>query len=181
MMDERRHAEAPRLAEHAPECGGYLAKKRRELDCVAPDTGQRLGHILGEELKRLSLLKLRPLGMAAPTYFLDEDTERFGRSGVMGTQTAFLPGGGCPLQQHGARRIDLGDAGDIHLAGEVGCRRERHAQALQSPIEPVSLGDGPGAGGHQAERGALKFDAKSGRAGLRRQDNLMVALEHRRA
>ena len=85
----------------------------------------------------------------------------------------------CRQQRAGG--IDLGDAGDVHLAGEVGRGRDRHAQALQSGVELGGLGHGPGAGRDQAEGRAPELDAEARRAGLGRQDKLMVALEHRRA
>ena len=117
----------------------------------------------------------------AALHLLDQDAEAFGRAGVARAQAALLPGGGGPLQQHGAGGVDLGDAGDVHLAGEVGRRRDRHAQALQRGVELGGLGHGPGAGRDQAEGRAPELDAEARRAGLGRQDNLMVALEHGRA
>ena len=57
----------------------------------------------------------------------------------------------------------------------------RHAQPLEGRVELGRLGNRPGARRHQPERRALELDAEAGRAGLRRQDNLMVALEHLRA
>ena len=146
-----------------------------------PYAGHRLGHVLGEELQRASLLELGPLGVAAALHLLDQDAEGFGRAGVAGTQAALLPGGGGALQQHRAGGVDLGDAGDVHLAGEVGRRRDRHAQALQRRVELGGLGHGPGAGRDQAEGRAPELDAEARGAGLGRQDNLVVALEHGRA
>jgi hypothetical protein len=181
VVDERRGAEAPGLADHTPQRGRDFAEKAGELDGVAPHPGQRACHVLGEKLERAALLELRPLGMAPPLHLLDEDAKGLGRASVAGAQTALLPGGRRPLQQHRARRVDLGDAGDIHLAGEVGGRRDRHAQALERPVELGGLRHGPGAGRDQAEGRAPELDAKTRRAGLGRQDNLMVALEHRRA
>ncbi len=119
--------------------------------------------------------------MAPALHLLDEDAEGLGRTGVAGAQAALLPGGRGALQKHGAGGVDLGDAGDVHLAGEIGGRRDRHAQALQSRVELGGLGHGPGAGRHQTEGRALELDAEARRAGLGRQDNLMVALEHGRA
>ena len=143
-----------------------------------PHPGQRLGHVLGEELERAPLLELRPLGAALAPHLLDQDAEGFGGAGIAGAQAALLPGGRRALQQQGTGGVDLGDAGDVHLAGEVGRGRDRHAQALQRPVELGGLGHGPGAGRHQAEGGALELDAEARGAGLGRQDKLVVALEH---
>ena len=181
MMHEGDGTEAPGLADHAPERGRDLAEKGGELDGVAPHAGQRLGHVIGQELQRLPLLDRRALDIAATPHLLDQDAEAFGRSGIARAQTALLPGGRRPLQKHGAGGIDLGDAGNIHFAGEVGRGRDRHAQALERRVEPGCLGDGPGACRHKPERRAPELDAEAGCAGLRRQDNLMVALEHLRA
>ena len=181
MMDEGDGAEAPGLADHARERGGDLAEKAGELDHVAPSAGHRACHILGELGQRATLLDLGALAAAPLLHLLDQDAEAFGGAGIAGAQAALLPGSRRPLQQQRARGVDLGDAGNVHLAGEVGRGRDRHAQALQSGVELGRLGHGPGAGRHQAEGGAPKLDAKARRAGLGRQDNLMVALEHRRA
>jgi hypothetical protein len=99
----------------------------------------------------------------------------------MGAEPARLPGGRRPLQEPSPRRVDLGDAGDVHLAGEIGRGRDRHAQALQRGVEPDGFGHGPGAGRDQAEGRAPELDAEAWRAGLSREDKLMVALEHLRA
>ena len=129
-------------------------------------------------LQRRALLDLRALGTAAALHLLDQDAEGFGRAGIARAQAALLPGGRRALQKHGAGGVDLGDAGDIHFAGEVGRGRDRHAQALQRRVELGGLGNGPGAGRHQPEGRALELDAEARRAGLGRQDKLMVALEH---
>ena len=146
-----------------------------------PAPVMRLGAVLDELPTRPALLELRPLGVAPALHLLDEDAEGFGGSGVAGAQAALLPGRRRPLQEQGAGGVDLGDAGDVHLAGEVGGGRDRHAQALQRNVELDGLGDRPGAGGDEAEGRALQLDAEAGRAGLGRQIKRKVALEHGRA
>ena len=112
---------------------------------------------------------------------LDENAEALGGAAVTGAQAALLPGTCRALEEQGARGVDLGDAGNVHLAGEVGCRRDRHAKALQRLVQVGGFRHRPGAGGDQAEGGSSELDTEAGGAGLGRQDELMVALEHGRA
>ena len=129
---------------------------------------------LGDDTARFAVPNGRELvcttdTLVAGVHFLDEDAEALGGACVAGAQAAGLPGGRRALQQHGAGRVDLGDGGDVHLAGEVRRRRDRHAQALQRGVELCRLGDGPGAAGDQAKGRAFELDAEAGRAGLRRE------------
>ena len=121
------------------------------------------------------------LGVALALHLLDEDAEGLGGAGVARAEAALLPGRRRALQQPGAGGVDLGDAGDVHHSGKFWGGRDRHAQALQGRIELDGLGDGPGAGGDQAESRAPELDAKAWRTRLGRQDELVVALEHGRA
>ena len=115
---------------------------------------------------------------AALVHLLDEDAEAFGGSGVAGAQAAGLPGRRRSLQQQGACGVDLGDAGNVHLAGELGRRRDRHAQALERCVELGGLGHGPGAACDQAERRAAELDAEARRARLGGEAERMVAFQH---
>ena len=135
-----------------------------------PHAGQRLGHVLDELLaRRRVFLTFGRSALPRRLHLLDEDAEAFGGAGVAGAQAARLPGRRRALQQPGAGRVDLGDAGDVHLAGEVRRRRDRHAQALQRRVELGGLGHGPGAARDQAEGRAPELDAEARRAGLGRR------------
>ena len=57
--------------------------------------------------------------------------------------------------------------------GGIGTRRR-----FSADVELGGLGHGPGAGGDQAEGRAPELDAEARRAGLGREDKLMVALQH---
>ena len=153
-------------------------KEARELDGVGPHAGKRLGHVLGELLGGAGLLDRRPLGTAALVHLLDEDAEAFGGSGVAGAQAPGLPRRRRSLQQQGACGVDLGDAGNVHLAGELGRGRDRHAQALERCVKLGGLGHGPGAACDQAERRAAELDAEARRARLGGEAERMVAFQH---
>ena len=144
-------------------------RKLGELHGVGGDPGHRLGDVVEELPADADLLDHRALGIAAPLHLLDEDAEALGGAGVMGAKSALLPSRRRPLQKHGAGGVDLGDAGDVHLAGEFRGRRDWHPQALQRNVEPGGFDDRPGAAGDQAKRRASEFDTEPWSPRLRRE------------